>query len=115
MFWELKTLTKKAGVIESKTVVVDLPSLEEIKAMRKYFQQEKTEKNTPISTVCLCILKDLEKGTVSLPEREELAAMRTLLKQDPSIKVDDVCFSILNDFELKLKETPTATISAEEF
>ena len=63
---------------------LDSLSPTEIEAQRRYWQKEKTEKNTPISVVALAILKDLEKGTVSLPEQEEIDAMCRFWMQDKS-------------------------------
>ena len=74
------------------------------KQVKEYYQKEYDEKHTPISVIALVVLNDFEKGTVSPLSLEELTAMRAILKQYPSTKEDDdIEFTILDEYEAKLK------------
>ena len=84
------------------------PSQEEIDYLKAYFEKEKAEKNTPFSVVALAILKDEEKGTISLPEQEEIEAMRRFYTQEDKTPFAKVALSILDDFEKIIKEKKDA-------
>ena len=72
------------------------------KQVKEFYQKEYDEKHTPLSVIALAAIRDQEKGTVSLPDKEEIDAMRAILKQYPT-EDDDIFFSILDEFEAKLK------------